>query len=121
MKTILINGSEIEIESIKAGIKDIVELMDENDIDLLENYILKWGIKGKPWENDFVLEDKNLEKINIVRKLIITPIVEFKNDLIGRKTVKEMVEALFHFLVKLGVILLIFATTNLLLINITKF
>lgn len=36
MKTILINGSEIEIESIKAGIKDIVELMDENDIDLLD-------------------------------------------------------------------------------------
>ena len=36
MKTILINGSEVEIESIKAGIKDIVELMDENDIDLLD-------------------------------------------------------------------------------------
>ena len=36
MKTILINGSEIEIESIKAGIKDIVELMDKNDIDLLD-------------------------------------------------------------------------------------
>lgn len=38
IKTILINGSEIEIESIeiKAGIKDIVELMDENDIDLLD-------------------------------------------------------------------------------------
>ena len=35
MKPILINGSEVEIESIKAGIKDIVELMDENDIDLL--------------------------------------------------------------------------------------
>lgn len=81
----------------------LTNIADENDIDLLENYILKWGIKGKPWENDFVLEDKNLEKINIVRKLIITPIVEFKNDLIGRKTVKEMVEALFHFLVKLGV------------------
>lgn len=85
---------------LKTGLTNVT---DENDIDLLENYILKWGIKGKTWENDFVLEDKNLEKINIVRQLTITPILEFKSDLTGRKTVKGIVESLFNFLIKLGV------------------
>jgi len=85
---------------LKTGLTNVV---DENDIDLLENYILKWGIKGKTWENDFVLEDKNLEKINTVRELIINPIINFKAELAGRKTVKEIVESLFKFLLNLGV------------------
>ena len=85
---------------LKTGLTNVT---DENDIDLLENYILKWGIKGKTWESEFKLEDKNLEKINIVRELTITPILNFKSELTGRKTVKGIVESLFNFLVKLGV------------------
>lgn len=85
---------------LKTGLTNIY---DENDIDLLENYILKWGIRGKTWETDFVLEDKNLEKINIIRQLTIKSILEFKNNLSGRKTIKEIVECLFTFLVNLGV------------------
>lgn len=104
MSLIDICTSNYSYESVFTYLKTgLTNVEDANDIDLLENYILKWGIKGKAWENDFVLEDKNLQKINIVRGLAITPILEFKKELAGRKTVKEIVESLFNFLVKLGV------------------
>ena len=104
MSLIEICTTNYSYESIFTYLKTgLTNISDANDIDLLENYILKWGIKGKAWEKDFVLEDKNLEKINIIRSLTIAPILEFKNELAGRKTVKEIVEALFGFLVKLGV------------------
>ena len=54
-------NSNYSYESMFTYLKtDLTNLEDENDIDLLENYVLKWGIRGKTWENDFVLEDKNV-------------------------------------------------------------
>lgn len=85
---------------LKTGLSNI---QDENDIDMLENYVLKWGIRGKTWESEFTLEDKNLEKLNQIREVIITPILSFKEALKKQKTVKEIVEAVFHFLVEIGV------------------
>jgi len=104
MSLIEICTSNYSYESVFTYLKTgLANVKDENDIDLLENYVLKWGIKGKAWEKDFVLEDKNLEKINIVRQLTILPILDFKKELVGRKTIREIVESLFKFLVKLGV------------------
>ncbi len=104
MSLIDICTSNYSYESIFTYLKTgFTNISDENDIDLLENYILKWGIKGKAWEKEFKLEDKNLEKINIIRELTIKPILDFKSELAGRKTVKEIVESLYGFLVKVGV------------------
>ena len=85
---------------LKTGLSNIE---DDNDIDMLENYVLKWGIKGKTWENEFVLEDKNLEKINLIRNAVITPIISFKEKLQNQKTVKEIVEAIYSFLIEVGI------------------
>ena len=75
------------------------EVLKKETINNVSDFLLT----GKTWENDFILEDKNLEKINIVRQQTISPILDFKNDLSGRKTVKEIVESLYKFLVDLGV------------------
>ena len=85
---------------LKTGLTNIE---DENDIDLIENYVLKWGIKGKKWEEDFIIEDVNLEKINSIREQIVIPIIAFKNNFDGRKTVKEIATSLYEFLSSINV------------------
>lgn len=81
---------------LKTGLTNIE---DRNDIDLLENYVLKWGIRGSDWLKEWTLADDNLEKINITRENVIEPILKFKKELTNRKTVKEIVTALYDYLI----------------------
>ena len=62
---------------LKTGLTNVDDI---NDIDILENYILQYGIKGNKWFNDFELADPNLEKINLIRKKVIDPILDFKDS-----------------------------------------
>ena len=85
---------------LKTGLTNIKE---DSEIDLIENYVLKWGIRGKKWEEDFTIDDKNLEAINSIRERIVVPIINFKTKFEGRKTTKEIVTSLFEFLEEIGV------------------
>lgn len=84
---------------LKTGLANVD---DANDIDLLENYVLKWGISGKIWLQKWELDDTNLERINMLREQVITPIRAFKDSLNNKKTVKEIVETLYNFLISIG-------------------
>lgn len=81
---------------------DLTNIRDKNNIDLIENYVLKWGIKGNVWEKEWTIEDYNLEKINIIRENIITPLIKFKENLKNKKTVKDIITELYNFLVEIG-------------------
>ena len=85
---------------LKTGLTNVDDI---NDIDILENYILQYGIKGNKWFNDFELADPNLEKINLIRKKVIDPILDFKDSFKGKKTAKEIATALYQFLVSIKV------------------
>ena len=85
---------------LKTGLTNVDDI---NDIDILENYILQYGIKGNKWLNDFELADPNLEKINLIRKKVIDPILDFKDSFKGKKTAKEIATALYQFLVSIKV------------------
>lgn len=85
---------------LKTGLTNIE---DENDIDRIENYVLKWGIRGKTWESPFTIEDPNLEQLNQIRERIITPLQHVKQQFAEGKTVQEEAEILFRFLEALGV------------------
>ena len=51
-------------ESVFGYLKtNLTNVEDRDDIDLLENYVLKWGIRGSDWNKEWNLPDKNLEKI----------------------------------------------------------
>ena len=80
---------------LKTGLTNIKNL---DDIDLIENYVLKYGIKGNKWEEDFVIEDQELERINLIRNEIVTPIKKFKDNFSGRKIAHEIIVSLFDFL-----------------------
>ena len=85
---------------LKTGLTNVDDI---NDIDILENYVLQYGIKGNKWFNDFELADPNLEKINLIRKKVIEPILDFKDSFKGKKTAKEIAIALYQFLVSINV------------------
>ncbi len=82
---------------IKSGILNI----DKDDIFLLENYCIKWGIKGKKWQNEWNFkEEKELqEKLENIRKQIVEPLINLKQNLSGTKTVEQITKELYKFLV----------------------
>ena len=86
---------------LKTGLTNIE---DCNDIDLLENYVLKYGIKGKKWNERWEYDEPEVnDKINVIREMVVTPIISFKNSLPSKKTAKEISLALYNFLVELNV------------------
>ena len=82
----------------------MIEEIDDEDIYLIENYALRWGIKGTKWYNgewNFYEEtEEEQEKILHIREKIITPLIELKNELAGSKTVKNITTKLYEFLIK---------------------
>lgn len=89
------------ITYLKTGLSNIDDI---NDIDRIENYVLKYGIKGKKWLEEWSYDtDEVNAKINPIREQIINPIVDFKTTLAGKKTVRDITTALYEFLVKINV------------------
>ena len=83
--------------------------LDMDTCDLVENYVLMWGIDGqawtKPWKNHpYGLGEAwseeitaKLEKLNYARNLVITPLIALRNGLISAKNVAQQVEAVYAF------------------------
>ncbi len=82
---------------IKTGFLNI----DKNDIFKLENYCIKYGIKGKKWyDEDFKYgEDEEILNLNELRLKIVTPLVELKNNISKNKTVSQISKELYMFLI----------------------
>lgn len=91
---------ESVFEYIKTGFLNI----DWIDICLLENYCLRWGIKGNKWyqgEWNFIDErDDEKDKLIYLRKMYIVPLLELKNNLTKKKTVKDITENLYNYLLE---------------------
>jgi len=88
---------------LKTGFTNI----EKDQVCVLENYVLKWGIKGSTWYKDDwqfgYKEDKNndvLLKVNAIRKNVIKPILNFKSSLDRNKTVKDITACLYNFLLE---------------------
>lgn len=75
--------------------------LDKNDIFKLENYCIKYRIKGKKWyEEDFKYgEDEEILKLNELRQKIVTPLIELKNNISKNKTVRQISKELYMFLI----------------------
>ncbi len=83
---------------IKTGFCDITK----EDIFFLENYALKWGIKGSKWhKQEFKManSDDELKLANELRKKIVEPLLNFKEKLDKTKTCMQISKALYEFLI----------------------
>ena len=78
--------------------------IEQSDIFKLENYCTKWGIKQNKFKKDFVYElEKNKQEIeyyNELRKKIIEPIENLKQNIRKGKTAKGITVAIYDFLEK---------------------
>ncbi len=76
--------------------------LEKDDIFELENYCIKYGIKGKKWyEEDWKYDlDETQEKLNTLRLQIVEPLMKFKNNISKNKTVKQISEELYKFLIE---------------------
>ncbi|MBQ9314364.1 MAG: exodeoxyribonuclease V subunit gamma [Clostridia bacterium] len=86
---------------LKTGFTNIQE---QDDIDLIENYVLQYGIRGiSKWQKTWEYPHDNLEKINYIRQNIVEPIIHFKETISGKKSAKEIAERLYQFLIETNV------------------
>lgn len=87
---------EAVMNYIKLGFCDI----SQEEIFVLENYARRWGIKYSKWySNDWQFGSEDKTEINRLRKLVIEPLLEFKKNLEGRKTVKQITKVLYQFII----------------------
>jgi len=82
---------------IKSGLLNI----DEDDIFLLENYCIKWGIKGKKWHTEWTHDNNKdtIEKVEKLRKSIVEPLLNLRQNLSGTKTAEQITKELYNFLI----------------------
>ena len=89
------------------------------NIDIIENYVLAAGIKGKYWTSDerwnyrifsywgedivSAYEAEIIEKVNSIRQEIVAPLIFLQENLKNGQTVKELCTALYEFLCRLEV------------------
>ena len=88
---------------VKTGFLDI----SKQEIFALENYCQKWGIKNSKWyKQEWNFKDENdenkakIQRFRELRKIIVNPLIEFKEDLKGTNEVKLITTKLYNFLIK---------------------
>ncbi|MCI8412400.1 MAG: helicase-exonuclease AddAB subunit AddB [Clostridia bacterium] len=87
---------------IKLGFCDI----EKDEIFKLENYCTKWGIKQSKWKTDFIYELDNenksqeIERLNELRKEIINPLIELKEEIQKSRNAQNITKQLYEFIQK---------------------
>ncbi len=77
--------------------------ISENDLFMLENYCIQYGIRGNKWyKEDWKIagNDDELKKLNNLRKMVVRPLLKFKESLGRIKTSEEISKALYEFLIE---------------------
>lgn len=98
-------------KSMMAFLRTYMLPISREDIDILENYILAYGIKGKKkWQQEWQYDTEESElqaHINAVRLQILEPIMAFEKRIKegkveGQIKVVDLTSALFYFLQEIG-------------------
>jgi ATP-dependent helicase/nuclease subunit B len=89
------------------------------DIDVIENYVLAYGIRGNRWtkdqdwefnfssafeEEEKAYDEETLKRINSIRRKIVGPLAGFHQKIKGRRKAVDICTALFEFLCDLDVL-----------------
>lgn len=81
---------------LKSGLINI----EKEDIDILENYVMAYGIRGKnKWNTPWEYGNLELhERMNYIRLQVITPLNKLGDDLRGKKSAEAICTAIYNFL-----------------------
>ncbi len=104
----------METEDVLACLKTGLVPLAHEDIDELENYVLKYRIRSfspdAPWTGhpdglacDFDSESTaRLERLNVIRSLVRAPLAALRDGIAGVSPAIEKARALYHFLESVG-------------------
>lgn len=102
--------SRFSYESVFRYLRTGMSDLSREETDLLENYVLAFGIRGfSRWNQEFTgrLSDMTMEdlaEINRIRAVFVREVEDFVRELPGKKrTVRERTAALYHFIVRLEI------------------
>ncbi len=101
-----------DYDSVFAHFKSGFSLLSQGETDLLENYVLAAGIRGKAWtqeqdwhyrvalfdDADGVWQQETLARVNALRRKGIAPLIRLREGIGSGKTVKESCAAVFAFM-----------------------
>lgn len=102
--------SSFSTESILTYLKTDLTDVEPHDVYALENYVYIWDIKGVRWKSPFTMNPdgntsevntKALEKIENIRKRVITPLMEFSERLSSSKNGGDISKAVYLLIQKL--------------------
>jgi ATP-dependent helicase/nuclease subunit B len=112
-------GGNWSYESVFRYLKTGLTGISREDIDIIENYVLAFGIRGGRWtqaerweyrmSNGFEehemgeYERTTINRVNEIRALIISPLVNFRIKVKGKCSAREICTALYQFLCDIGV------------------
>lgn len=93
--------------------------LGRSEIDLLENYVLANGIRGKRWtdgerwerplsygfdpEEISGIQAGYIERVNGTREKVVEPLVRLSGSIKGKRSAREMAEALYDFMRGIGI------------------
>ena len=108
---IITSGYEYDavFKFLKTGLTDI----SNDDVSLLENYVIKWQIRGYYWQKEWKMppsgygraengDDELLERVNVLRKRILNPLENLRKGINGESQVTTKLRALYNFLAEIS-------------------
>lgn len=104
----IISGLEIisrnfRYEDVFRFIKTGFSNLNKNEYERLENYVLRFGIFGDKWLEDFSYEGENLEEINEIREKFTEHIIKFKRRIKNKNSIDDLTKYLFEFLTHMNI------------------
>ncbi len=111
-------NSNFDTESVLRMVKTKLTGITPSETDLIEEYCYVWDIRGKRWCSPFTMDpeanrqtkgndekeqkekEKDIEKVEGIRKKIVDPLLEFENDLKNASDGAEITAALYKLMKK---------------------
>lgn len=89
---------------VMSGLKTGLAGINRNDCELLENYVLRLGIKGRQWKKPFTRgSEPELMQVEALRQMVIGQLEALEADWNRQPNCRARIAALFNFLHNAGV------------------
>lgn len=100
-------------ESVFRYLKTGLVHIKRDEIDIIENYVLSNGIRGKKWLEaewnysfyyDFEereKEEENFKRINDIKNKVTAPLIKLQEKVKGKHSIKEICSSIYEFLIEI--------------------
>ena len=103
-------AGDLEQREVLRYLRSVLSPLDHNTCDLVENYVILWGIHGKRWQEtwrnhpdglgeEWTEEARiRLDELDQARQLAMEPLIHLRDGFSKARSLKDQVEALYGFL-----------------------